>query len=291
MFTCMETESFDAVTERRTRKRAGRCGGSSPQVRDRRPPISARDSNAQGQGGGLLIFKFSFPRNHRRWTRSRPARPRASWGWLGPPRPGTCLRRGGVRRHTRRGPPLEFAGAASPPWRGRQVLAGVPHLCVGGRGKGRRGAGLRAGPAAPWPQRSARFRGRRKPLQAGAFVLHCPMQTAEPVQRSCPRGRSRRGWTRLPGCRQGPLSARARPFANARRDRAGGGRLRRRLDPGRSGADADATAGPQVRQGRGPGNGVGCGWKRGARRPEASRPHRGPVPAFTPVWGEREVAR
>lgn len=139
-----------------------------------------------------------------------------------------------------------------PPWSGRQVLAGVPHLCVGGRGKGRRGAGLRAGPAAPWPQRSARFRGRRKPLQAGAFVLHCPMQTAEPVQRSCPRGRSRRGRTRLPGCRQGPLSARARPFANARRDRAGGGRLRRRLDPGRSGADADRQPGRRSGKGVGP---------------------------------------
>lgn len=138
-----------------------------------------------------------------------------------------------------------------PPWSGRQVLAGVPHLCVGGRGKGRRGAGLRAVPAAPWPQRSARFRGRRKTLQAGAFVLHCPMQTAEPVRRSCPRGRSRRGRTRLPGCRQGPLSARARPFANARRDRAGGGRLRR-------GLTLAAPGQTQTRQpGRRSGKGVG----------------------------------
>lgn len=66
MFTCMETESFDAVTERRTRKRAGRCGGSSPQVRDRRPPISARDSNAQrsalrwGRGEGYSYSNFHF---------------------------------------------------------------------------------------------------------------------------------------------------------------------------------------------------------------------------------------
>lgn len=42
------------------------------------------------------------------------------------------------------------------------------------------------------------------------------MQTAEPVRRSCPRGRSRRGWTRLPGCRQGPLSARARVLSRTR---------------------------------------------------------------------------
>lgn len=39
MFTCMETESFDAVTERRTRKRAGRCA-----VQARRCVIDARPS-------------------------------------------------------------------------------------------------------------------------------------------------------------------------------------------------------------------------------------------------------
>lgn len=181
--------------------------------------------------------------------------------------------------------PRRLRGAGARSWPVSPTCASV--------GGARAGEGLGSGPGLlrPGPSAARAFGGAGSPCRRERSFCTVPCRRQSPSDALVPGGGAAGDGRACPGCRQGPLSARARPFANARRDRAGGGRLRRRLDPGRSGADADATAGPQVRQGRGPGNGVGCGWKRGARRPEASRPHRGPVPAFTPVWGEREVAR
>lgn len=157
-------------------------------------------------------------------------------------------------------------------------------------GGARTGAGLGSGPGRlrPAPQRSARSRGRGKPRAGGPFapaLSHAdgPSPRDAPASgggaaASVASAPGPRLGTRPPGCRQGPAKARARPFAKARRGRAGGRRLRRLLVPGRAGGGRDRpAAGPAGAWG------VAGSGAHGVRRPPAPSEARFPLSRLSGV--------